>query len=131
MNPFYSQLLSPKDCETLPELYSQENEGQQARAFVRWYCVDNGWTWYALEASAVLDDEDGTKIPLRNVTDWSAVVDVLFFGLVHGFESELGYFALSEFQRANQTRCRPFIIRDGRFKPRLLSKCERMEFVRW
>jgi hypothetical protein len=74
------------------------------------------WTWYATEGSPV--DEEGyydTNKPK---------VDYLFFGLVVGFEKELGYFSLTELQTLKEgmrgVRALP-IERDIYFTPGRLS----------
>jgi hypothetical protein len=59
----------------LPPLYSTEGKRDpiaQAKFFTPW----TDWTWYAIE----FDGDD------------------LFFGLVDGFEVELGYFSLNEME---------------------------------
>jgi len=56
-----------------------ETEGKnlsEVMATVKFFCPWSNWTWYAAE----FDGED------------------LFFGLVDGFEKELGYFSLSELE---------------------------------
>ena len=60
----------------LPPLGTQEHLGRQAVAYVKFFTPDSNWTWYATE----FDGKD------------------LLFGLVDGFEKELGYFSLSELQ---------------------------------
>ena len=62
--------------EQLPELGANEDQGLAALARVKYFTPDSNWTWYASE----FDGED------------------VFFGLVIGFEIELGYFSLSELQ---------------------------------
>jgi hypothetical protein len=57
----------------LPELGATQ-EQEDAMVQVKFFYPDFSWTWYALE----FDGDD------------------LFFGLVDGFEKELGYFRLSE-----------------------------------
>ena len=69
-------LLTKKNRDDLPALYSQEKLGGDAVAFVKFFTPDSNWTWFASE----FDGED------------------LFFGLVEGFEKELGYFSLSELE---------------------------------
>ena len=59
----------------LPKLYSQEDAGDGALAQVKFHSPVNGWEWYATEYD-----------PVRRT----------FFGLVKGFETELGYFSLDE-----------------------------------
>lgn len=85
-------LLDEASKARLAQLYSQETLGLDALAQVKFFTPDSGWTWYASEGSPV--DEDGyfdTDKPK---------VDYLFFGLVSGFEVELGYFSLSELEEA-------------------------------
>lgn len=62
-------------------LYSQEKNKRPA-VIVKFFTPDSNWTWYATEGEK---QEDG---------------DCRFFGLVEGFESELGYFMLSELESA-------------------------------
>jgi hypothetical protein len=71
------QLMTGDIREQLPELYSNEEIGLEALAPIKYFTPDSGWTWYASE----FDGED------------------LFFGLVIGFEIELGYFSLRELQQ--------------------------------
>ena len=67
--------LLPKEIrEKLPPLYANEELGLDALALVKFFTPTSNWTWYASE----FDGED------------------IFFGLVSGFEVELGYFSLSE-----------------------------------
>ena len=68
------KLLTQKNREQLPELYAQEDKGEDAIAYVKFFTPDGSWTWFATEF-----DGDDT-----------------FFGLVDGFECELGYFSLKE-----------------------------------
>ena len=56
--------------KVLPKLYSQEEKGDEAVAYVKFFTPWSNWTWYATE----FDGED------------------TFFGLVIGLETELGYF---------------------------------------
>jgi hypothetical protein len=59
----------------LPPLYSTEHEGDPV-ARVKFFTPWSNWTWYGVE----FDGQD------------------LFFGLVVGFETELGYFSLRELE---------------------------------
>jgi len=72
-------LLDQGTREKLPPLYSNEEKGLDALAQVKFFTPDSNWTWYASE----FDGED------------------LFFGLVDGLETELGYFSLRELQEAH------------------------------
>ena len=66
---------------------------------VKFFYPDFSWTWYGIE----FDGED------------------LFFGLVDGFDQELGYFRLSELE-ANRGKLGCPIERDRYFVPRPLSQ---------
>ena len=93
------KLLTKEILEKLPKLYSQEEKGLDAVAVVKFFTPDSNWTWYATE----FDGED------------------LFFGLVDGFEKELGYFRLSELQSVKGALGLP-IERDMYFKPKTLKE---------
>ena len=66
---------------------------------VKFFTPDAQWTWYATE----FDGED------------------LFFGLVVGLETELGYFSLLELESVRGPLGLP-IERDMYFEPKTLSK---------
>jgi hypothetical protein len=69
-------LLDQASREKLPELYRNEEKGLEVIAPVKFFTPDSNRTWYASE----FDGED------------------TFFGLVSGFEVELGYLSLKELQ---------------------------------
>lgn len=69
------ELLPDEIRSQLPPLYAQDGN-PNAIAYVKFFTPDSQWTWYASE----FDGED------------------IFFGLIQGFEEELGYFSLSELQ---------------------------------
>jgi hypothetical protein len=69
------KLLTEEIRKTLPPLYSRENT-KDPIVLVKFFTPWTSWTWYAIE----FDGED------------------IFFGLVDGFEKELGYFSLSELE---------------------------------
>ena len=85
----------------LPPLYSGEEQGLEARALVKFFTPDSNWTWYASE----FDGED------------------TFFGLVSGFEVELGYFSLSELESVHGPLGLP-IERDKFFEPTSLRELQ-------
>ena len=93
------KLLTKEIIEKLPKLYTQEEKGLDAVAVVKFFTPDSNWTWYATE----FDGED------------------LFFGLVDGFEKEIGYFRLSELQSVKGALGLP-IERDMYFKPKTLKE---------
>lgn len=72
------QLMTDEIRGQLPELGANEEQGLEAPAPVKYFTPDSNWTWYASE----FDGDD------------------LLFGLVIGFEIELGYFSLTELQQA-------------------------------
>jgi hypothetical protein len=96
--PGRPKLLDQKSRQKLPTLYSQEEKGLEAQAVVKFFTPDSNWTWYATE----FDGQD------------------LFFGLVVGFETELGYFSLSELEAAKGPLGLP-IERDSHFEPKSLE----------
>jgi len=67
-------LLPEEIRQHLPKIGTTDHLGLDARIVVKFFTPTSNWTWYATE----FDGED------------------IFFGLVHGFEKELGYFSLSE-----------------------------------
>lgn len=93
------KLLTKEILEKLPKIYSQEEKGLEAVAIVKFFTPDSNWTWYATE----FDGDD------------------LFFGLVEGFEKEIGYFRLSELQSVKGALGLP-IERDMFFKPKTLNE---------
>jgi len=73
------QLLTDEIKAKMPALYSQEKVSDPViicKFFTPW----SNWTWYVLEGKELNDG------------------DYEFFGLVDGFEKELGYFCLSDLQ---------------------------------
>jgi len=95
------KLLTKALADKLPPLYSQENT-KDPIAQVRFFSIANNWEWFAVEF-------DGTNE---------------FFGLVNGFESELGYFYLSELEGVTAMGGKlPLIERDTAFTPKPLSEC--------
>ena len=93
------KLLTKEVLRKLPELYSQEDKGLEAIAVVKFFTPDSAWTWFATE----FDGED------------------LFYGLVYGFEKELGYFRLSELKQIKGKLGLP-IERDRYFIPKPLKE---------
>src|SRR5262249_51769385 len=104
----------------MPSLYSQKNEPDPL-AVAKFFDPVGAWTWYATEGSPV--DEDGYYD-----TD-KPKVDYLFFGLVVGFEKELGYFSLHELQALKEgmrgLRGVP-IERDVHFRSQRFSEIRRL-----
>ena len=92
-------LVPPQVREILPELYSQEAKGMEARAVAKFFTPDSNYTWYATEF-----DGDDT-----------------LFGLVVGEEAELGYFSLSELEAIRGPLHLP-VERDLYFEPKTLAE---------
>src|SRR5258706_3926164 len=86
-------LLDTEPRAKLPALYSQEQQGFDAIAQVKFFAPDSSWVWYASEGSDV--DEDGYYD-----TD-KEKLDFVFFGLVAGHEIELGNFSLAELEQVH------------------------------
>jgi hypothetical protein len=83
----------------IPGLYTQEKLGADAVAHAKYFTPDSNWTWYATE----FDGKD------------------TFFGLVDGFEKELGYFSLSELRQARGPLGLP-VERDLYWTPKTLRE---------
>ena len=92
------KLLTNEIRNQLPALYSQE-QTLDPLVIVKFFTPWTNWTWYAIEF-----DGDDT-----------------FFGLVKGFEEELGYFSLSELESITGPAGLK-IERDLYFSPTLLSE---------
>jgi hypothetical protein len=92
------KLLTAANRKALPPLGSTDGKGMDAVAVVKFFDPTGSWSWYATE----FDGED------------------TFFGLVHGFEKELGYFSLSELA-TTKVRFGLGIERDLHFTPTKLS----------
>lgn len=97
------ELLDGESRALLPELYSNERLGLEAVAPLKFFTPTSSWTWYPTE----FDGKD------------------LFFGLVSGFEVELGYFALSELESIGGGLILP-VERDLYFQSRSLRELKQM-----
>jgi len=95
-------LLTKEIRQELPPLYSQENT-EDPLARIRFQDTLGDWSCYAIE----FDGEN------------------LFFGLVLGFERELGYFTLAEFEQVNREAGFTRIERDSGFQPTRISAIQR------
>jgi hypothetical protein len=89
--------LMTKEIENrIPNLYQTEGQGEDKLVHVKFFSFFNGWTWYAVEYDPI---------------------EQLFYGLVHGFEKEWGYFSLKEFEDINKSKGFAVIERDLYFDP--------------
>jgi len=93
------KLLPDEIRKKLPPLYSQDGKGGKAVAYAKFFSPSSNWTFYVCE----FDGKD------------------IFFGLVEGFEKELGYFSLSELESARGPMGLP-IERDLYWQPKTLEK---------
>jgi len=84
----------------LPALYATERQHDLV-VQVKYFLVETAWTWYAIEYSP---EEE------------------IFFGLVVGMETELGYFALADLTAVRSPRFRLPVERDLWFRPMPLSE---------
>lgn len=71
------KLITKAIAQQIPALYAQDGKGMEATAFVKFFTPWTNWTWYVTE----MDPETGEC-----------------FGLVDGFERELGYFTIEELE---------------------------------
>ena len=101
------KLLTQEIKKQLPPIGTQDQE-KDPMVYVKFFCPWSHWTWYAYEGQPVLDDS-GSEI------------DFQFFGLVDGFEKELGYFNLSELESVKGPMGLP-IERDLHWTPKVLEE---------
>lgn len=99
------KLMTQEIEKTLPALYSQDGKGDDAIAYVKFFTPDSSWTWYATEYDPV---------------------DKLFFGLVKGLDTELGYFLLDELESAKGPLGLS-VERDLHFEPTKLGDLKQKE----
>jgi hypothetical protein len=90
------KLLTEEIAAALPAMYATDGQGLNAVAHAHYFSPYNGWDWYATE----YDPATGT-----------------FFGLVKGWENELGYFTLAELEAATVGKGIPAVERDLYFTP--------------
>ena len=96
------KLLTEELKKKLPPLYANE-EIKDPTIVCKFFALASNWTWYAME----FDGED------------------TFFGMVHGFEKELGYFSLKELESLTLKMGGveiPAVERDINWTPRKLSE---------
>lgn len=91
------KLLTVALKKKMPPLYSQENI-EDPEIIVKFFDPTGYWQWYATEGSAKFLLEDGTVEyrALGDPNESGEYLDTIFFGLVRGFENELGNFSLKE-----------------------------------
>ena len=94
------KLLTKELRKLLPPLYFTEKKNVKPLAVVKFFSPSTGWKWYATE----FDGED------------------TFFGLVVGFETEIGYFSLKELEQVRVFGDVPAVERDLSFQPTPLAE---------
>ncbi len=97
------KLMTKELGETIPALYANENveDYDSVLAHAKLFTPFSNWTWY--------------------VTEWQAETG-LCFGLVEGFETELGYFSLDELAEVTVRGGVPAVERDLYWKPTTLGE---------
>ena len=99
-------LMTKEIGDTIPPLYA--NDGADDRdavvARVKLFSPYTGWRWY--------------------ITEWDPETG-LCFGLVEGFETELGYFDLSELSEVTVFGSVPAVERDLYWEPMTLGEIRR------
>ena len=97
------KLMTKELGATIPALYANENvaDYDSVLAPAKLFSPYTGWTWY--------------------VTEWNAETGECF-GLVEGFETELGYFSLDELAEATVFGGVPAVERDLYWKPKTLGE---------
>ena len=96
-------LMTKKLADTIPAIYANENvaDYDTVLAPAKLFSPYNGWTWYITE----MDPETGQC-----------------FGLVDGFEKEIGYFDLTELAETTVFGGVPAVERDLYWEPRTLGE---------
>ena len=97
-------MLMPRELgDTIPALYANEDVPDYDTVVVpaKFFSPYNGWTWYA--------------------TEWDPKTG-LCFGLVEGFEVELGYFSLDELAEVTVFGGVPAVERDLYWQPKTIGE---------
>ena len=95
-----SELIPEELLSQIPNLYETENEEEKI-CYVKLFLPSSNWTWYVIE----IDKSDYNTC----------------YGLVDGFEQELGYFSLSELESISDSYGLKAEL-DSSFKATRLSK---------
>ncbi len=93
-------------ADTIPPLYANDgaDDPDSVVARVKLFSPYANWTWY--------------------ITEWDAQTGECF-GLVEGFETELGYFTLDELAEATAFGDVPAVERDLYWKPQTIGEIRR------
>ena len=84
------KLLTKEIIDAMPKLYENDKTPLEDKIVIcKFFTPGADWTWFVFEGEIIKDeDKAGNEID-----------DFLFFGMVHGFEKECGYFCLNELKR--------------------------------
>ena len=104
--PRRHKLMTKELADTIPPLYANDgaDDPNAVLARVKLFSPYNGWRWY--------------------ITEWEAETG-LCFGLVEGFEVELGYFDLTELSEVTVFGGVPAVERDLYWAPQTLGEIKR------
>ena len=100
------KLMTKEIGDTIPALYAHENvkDYDSVLASAKLFSPYSNWTWF--------------------ITEWEAETGTCF-GLVQGFETELGYFELTELAEVTVLGGVPAVERDLYWKPMTLGEIRR------
>ena len=100
------ELMTKEVGDTIPAIYAHKNveSYDDVLASVKLFSPYGNWTWY--------------------VTEWDAETGTCF-GLVEGFETELGYFDLTELAESTVFGGVPAVERDLYWQPKTIGEIRR------
>ena len=100
------KLMTKELADTIPPLYANDgaDDPDAVVARVKLFSPYNGWRWY--------------------ITEWDPETG-LCFGLVEGFETELGYFDLTELSEVTVSGSVPAVERDLYWESQTLGEIRR------
>ena len=96
------QLMTREIAKTAPRLYEQDG-AEDPTVYAHYFSCVSGWDWWLLEF-------DGTDEA---------------FGLVEGYDDELGYFSIKEMEELNRQMGFAAVERDEHVSPKPLSAVRR------
>jgi hypothetical protein len=104
-----NHLMTKELSAKLPALYAQDSKGDSAIAYAHYFSTRTGWDWYATEYDPQTHE---------------------FFGLVFGFEVELGYFSLDELEANSSERLGFGVEREFGWEPKTLGEIKQKKASR-
>ena len=102
------ELMTKEQGEKIPALYANENvqSYDDVLAIAKLFSPYSNWTWF--------------------ITEWDPQTGTCF-GLVEGFETELGYFDLTELAEATVFGGVPAVERDLYWQPKTIGEIRRQQ----